>query len=171
MTSVQHFPRLYKSICSLFPLFKFSPQVLGTHGISPVPPLPVLCYSKCCSWTPQLYDKHLFGPHFLPDLIPALSNSSIYTLGHTKSRLPLHKGKLCLPQEQNCTFPTSRSPKEVDTSGEHREMGAEYPGSSQACFLLRIQRLAKQEQGGGAILHCAISSSFDDNIPPPLWYC
>lgn len=65
----------------------------------------------------------LFCPHFLPDLIPALSSLSIYSLGHTKSRLSFRKGKLCLPQEQNCTSPTSRSPHEVDTSGSTGRWG------------------------------------------------
>lgn len=70
----------------------------------------------------ELSQFRLFCPHFLPDLIPALSSLSICSLGHTKSRLPFHKDKLYLPQEHR-TFPTSRSPKEVDTSEEHGEMG------------------------------------------------
>lgn len=35
---------------------------------------------------------------------------------------------------------------------------------SQACFLLRIQRSAKQGQEMGAIPHNTISNSFNDNI-------
>lgn len=120
-------------------------------------------------------------PAFLP-LLPPQSDSCFQQFEYLHSfflmepGLPFHKCEFCFPREWG--YPLANSGRRSGSGYLHRDTegwicavhskfiwpNPEFPDISQACFLLRIQRSAKQGWEMGAILHNTISNSFNDNI-------